>query len=241
MEGKLVFGQSLTTSPDISAFGSAVIELAEAEIHVLKARSVRINDDAQIDVKDNKVITEDRVGTATDDVYDGVQGLVQSGLNTGTWDGPGLVTTMSDAQTGLTTLCISTGAIALSLGTGDTTIWAGETVSADNTLVMYSYAGDANLDGLISGDDYAAIDFNINTSADGYYNGDFNYDGVVSGDDYSTIDFNYAAQSDPFWTSSGTNFSVTPVPEPVTPFLAGLIASYSLLLRRRRRPARITA
>lgn len=37
---------------------------------------------------------------------------------------------------------------------------------------MYTHGGDANIDGLISGDDYSAIDFNVGTSADGWYNGD---------------------------------------------------------------------
>ncbi|MEA2734647.1 MAG: hypothetical protein QOE14_1098, partial [Humisphaera sp.] len=70
-------------------------------------------------------------------------------------------------------------------------------VTATTIIVKYTYAGDANLDGIISGDDYSTIDFYVGTSADGYSNGDFNYDGIVSGDDYSTIDFNYAAQGAP--------------------------------------------
>ena len=51
--------------------------------------------------------------------------------------------------------------------------------------------GDANVDGLVSGDDYSTIDFNILVpNAEGYANGDFNLDGFISGDDYSLIDFN---------------------------------------------------
>ena len=54
---------------------------------------------------------------------------------------------------------------------------------------MYTYVGDANLDGQVTGDDYAGIDFNVGTGADGWFNGDFNLDGAVTGDDYSPIDF----------------------------------------------------
>jgi hypothetical protein len=69
--------------------------------------------------------------------------------------------------------------------------------SERSAALSLRYAGDANLDGIISGDDYSTIDFNVGTSAFGYSNGDFNFDGIVSGDDYSTIDFNYAAQGLP--------------------------------------------
>ncbi|MEA2707869.1 MAG: hypothetical protein QOF78_470, partial [Phycisphaerales bacterium] len=67
-------------------------------------------------------------------------------------------------------------------------------------VVMYTYSGDANLDGFISGDDYSTIDFHVGTGAIGWFNGDFNYDGIISGDDYSTIDFNFAAQGLPIPT-----------------------------------------
>ena len=53
-------------------------------------------------------------------------------------------------------------------------------------------------DGLVSGDDYSAIDFNVLVpGASGWFNGDFNHDGVVTGDDYSSIDFNILAQTGP--------------------------------------------
>jgi hypothetical protein len=37
--------------------------------------------------------------------------------------------------------------------------------------------------------------------ASGWHRGDFNYDGVLSGDDYTVIDFNVVAQGTPFPTS----------------------------------------
>jgi len=64
----------------------------------------------------------------------------------------------------------------------DTGTWAGQTVTGTNTLVMYTYGGDANLDGKVSISDYGKIDFGISIpGASGWYNGDFNYDG--KGDD----------------------------------------------------------
>ena len=81
---------------------------------------------------------------------------------------------------------------------GGTALWNGQIVTAGDVLVKYTYAGDANLDGAITGDDYSVIDFNIAVpGSSAWYNGDFNYDGIISGDDYSVIDFNIVAQGAP--------------------------------------------
>jgi hypothetical protein len=105
---------------------------------------------------------------------------------------------------------------------------------------MYTYAGDANLDGFLSGDDYAAIDFNIAVpNSSGWYNGDFNYDGIISGDDYATIDFNIVAQGAPFPTGgsavAASLSGVTAVPEPASLSALGLTAAALMGRRRRRR------
>lgn len=63
---------------------------------------------------------------------------------------------MPDAQSGLTTLGIASA---------DDTGYAGGTfggiaVSSGDSLILYTYAGDANLDGEINGDDCGFIDIN---------------------------------------------------------------------------------
>jgi hypothetical protein len=68
---------------------------------------------------------------------------------------------------------------------------------------MYTYGGDANLDGVITGDDYAAIDFgDLTGGTDAWVQGDFNYDGVINGDDYLIIDQNLSGSGST--TGSGT-------------------------------------
>src|SRR4030095_1593215 len=132
----------------------------------------------------------------------------------------GITTTMPDATTGLTSIGIADA---------DATGYAGGTfggapVASGDALLMYTYAGDANLDGFISGDDYSSIDFNILVpGASGWNNGDFNYDGIISGDDYSTIDFNILAQGAPFPTAGSAGVSgVAAVPDPASISLLGL-------------------
>ncbi|MEA2707575.1 MAG: fibronectin-binding autotransporter adhesin, partial [Phycisphaerales bacterium] len=190
----------------------------------------------RLDITDNKLITTMLAGNADPEtgVYSGVQGDIQRASNGGAWDAPGLTTSMPDAVTGLTSIGVATGEQIRGLGPTDTDLFAGQTINGASTIAMYTYAGDANLDGFISGDDYSTIDFNAGSSADGWVNGDFNYDGIVSGDDYSTIDFNYAAQGAPFPTSGSAGLSgVTAVPEPAALGLFGLAAA-GLLARRRR-------
>ncbi|MEA2707934.1 MAG: autotransporter family porin, partial [Phycisphaerales bacterium] len=135
---------------------------------------------ARFDLGDNKLLTNNPAGTATAGVYSGVQGDVQRASNGGAWDSPGLTTSMPDAASGLTSIGVATGEQLRGLGPTDTDLFAGQTITGSTTIAMYTYAGDANLDGFISGDDYSTIDFNVGTSADGWVNGDFNYDGIIS-------------------------------------------------------------
>ena len=102
---------------------------------------------------------------------------------------------------------------------------------------MYTYGGDANLDGKINVDDYGRIDFNVNLGTSGWYNGDFNYDGKINVDDYGIIDFNVGIQGSPFFATGGTALSgVSAVPEPALGgTLAGVAAITTALQSRRRR------
>jgi hypothetical protein len=77
-------------------------------------------------------------------------------------------------------------------------MWDGDVVDATAVIIKYTYAGDANLDGVIDGGDYGIIDnFVQMPDAFGYANGDFNYDGVIDGGDYGIIDNNIQAQGAP--------------------------------------------
>ncbi|MEA2707881.1 MAG: hypothetical protein QOF78_482 [Phycisphaerales bacterium] len=222
-------GASLTVSD-----GTLVIGQDSFADGVSNVGALNLPAGARLDLRDNKLITTNPAGNADiNGVYSGIQGEVQRASNGGAWDSPGLTTSMSDAATGLTTIGVATGEQLRGLGPTDTDIFAGQTITGASTIAMYTYAGDANMDGFISGDDYSTIDFNVGTGADGYSNGDFNYDGIVSGDDYSTIDFNYAAQGAPFFTSGSAGLSgVTAVPEPAA---CGLVALAAALVGRRRR------
>src|SRR4029453_8565308 len=95
----------------------------------------------------------------------------------------------SSDTTDLTTLGI---AEAAALGVA---AFAGQSTDATAVLLKFTYAGDANLDGVIDGSDYGIIDNFVQVAgAFGYANGDFNLDGVIDGGDYGIIDNNIQAQ-----------------------------------------------
>jgi hypothetical protein len=201
-----------------------------------KVGSLSIAADAKLDLKDNKLITNTLAGGASGGVYSGVQGEVQRASDFGAWDMPGLTTSMPDAAAGLTTIGVSTGAAMRGLGPSDTDTFAGQTITGASTVAMYTYAGDANLDGVIDGGDYGIIDnFAQIPGADSYFNGDFNYDGVIDGGDYGIIDNNIQAQGAPFPTGGSVGLSgVTAIPEPSACGFAIFTAAAALARRRRR-------
>jgi len=91
---------------------------------------------------------------------------------------------------------------------------------AKSVLVKYTWSGDANLDGVVNGSDYALADTGFASGGNKWSVGDFNYDGIVNGSDYGLLDTGFAGQS-------GT------LPEPWSVGLAGLLG-VSLLRRCRR-------
>src|SRR5213076_613392 len=99
------------------------------------------------------------------------------------------------------------------------------TVTGADALIMYTYGGDANLDGKINVDDYGHIDSSIPVGLTGWFNGDFNYDGKINVDDYGIIDFNIGIQGVPFSITVAATAPVarlTAVPEPTAALTACL-------------------
>jgi hypothetical protein len=224
---------SFTTGATVTIASGSTAQLASSALtpNNVILRAPTISAAGKLDLRDNKaVFTNMPLGTFNGTSYTGVSALVAGGNSGGAWDGNGIVTTMPDAQSGLTSLGVATAAQAGYAGSN----FAGVSVNATDVLVMYTYAGDANLDGFISGDDYSAVDFNLLVpNSSGWFNGDFNWDGAVTGDDYSAIDFNILAQGAPFPTGASIG-AVTAVPGRTSFLLAPLVALLSRRPRKRR-------
>src|SRR5205814_1482555 len=104
-----------------------------------------------------------------------------------------------------------------------------------DTLVMYTYGGDANLDGKIDIADYGQIDFNVPLGTSGWYNGDFNYDGKIDIADYGIIDFNIGIQGAPSSTAGPLGGFPTAAAAPPSAPRAAIPRERSPRSRRRRR------
>jgi hypothetical protein len=230
---RMVNGLTVNDTATLEAFSDGTFN------NVIKTPSVTVGVTARIDLKDNKLITAAPVGTASGGVYDGVTGLIQRGRNGGGWGGSGIVTSQSSATTSnFTSIGIATGSQVKGIAAGATAVWGGQTVTGSDTLVMYTYGGDANLDGKLNVDDYGHIDSSIPIGLTGWFNGDFNYDGKINVDDYGIIDFNIGIQGAPFPTGAGSASlsAVSAVPEPASGilFVAAGCAATTLFARRRK-------
>jgi hypothetical protein len=198
--------------------------------HVVGALTVE--DGGTLNLTNDRLVVQDgSEGTWTGASYNGITGLITSGRNGGPWNGDGIMTNMIAAvgPTALTTIGIA------SAGAVGKTSFGGVAVASDDVLLMYTYAGDANLTGLIEGDDFFRIDQGYstrNSSAPllGYVNGDFNYSGRIDADDYWLIDRNYSRQSGTLGSEPVAGASS--VPEPVTGGVAFVMLG--LMIRRRR-------
>jgi hypothetical protein len=222
---------------------AAALEVNEGTVAILPAGNaggvsvvsdLTVADDARLDLQNNNLIVKGGdIGSWDGSGYTGVTGLIVSGKGDGSWNGGGIVTSQSSATSSLlTTLAVAT---ADDIGAGAT--WSGQSVVGDDVLVMYTWGGDADLNGELNGDDYFFIDSNVINSGSvfGFTKGDFDLNGEINGDDYFIIDSNitFAQSNPPFFSGSGAG-GLTTVPEPAACGFA-LLAGVALPLRRRRK------
>ena len=143
-----------------------------------------------------------------------VTALVRSGYAGGTFAGPGIVSSAAAADPA------HLRAIGVSAVNG-------------NVLVEVTTFGDADLNGVVDGRDYARIDAGFAQHLTGWANGDFNYDGVVDASDYTLIDNAFNRQGRLAPTAVVPTDEVAAVPEPSVAAVG--VLALSTRCRRRRR------
>jgi hypothetical protein len=185
--GKSVTLSSSATVAGVSLTGGGALTIAANGNRLLQTSSLAITGGSKLDLKDNDLLVSytgtSPLGTWNGSAYTGLSGMVQSGRNGGAWNGSGIVTSMNTAGPVRTTLGISQ--------------------SAASVRIAYAYAGDANLSGIIDGDDFFAIDQGYSTQTGGYARGDFDYNGRTDADDYFIIDSNYNKAQTPLASGPG--------------------------------------
>jgi hypothetical protein len=151
-----------------------------------------------------------------------IKGYITTGYKAGAWNGNAIFSSTARASGGIGAIGYAT---ASSIGVGS---FGGQSVNPSDTLIRYTYYGDANLDGKVNLLDLNAVATNFGNSSKVWSDGDSNFDGTVNIQDFNALAGNFGA----------TALSSPPVlgalvPEP------GCIAGIGIigLLARRRRKA----
>jgi hypothetical protein len=108
-------------------------------------------------------------------------------------------TSIKTVQSSATAATTAIGVVPNNQGSGTGSLYStfdGVAVTSTAIFLKWTYAGDANDDGLVDGSDYALIDNNNDGGGNltGWFNGDFNYDGVENTADYDLINASYTDQ-----------------------------------------------
>jgi ELWxxDGT repeat protein len=161
----------------LSLTGGAVAAAIHAQnVHpfTLVVGQLSIDGASKLDLADNSLILHAQSLLE-------VQPLLARGYNGGDWLGGGITSSTAAADSaGITALG---SAVAGDLGL---TTFGGEAVSATDVLVKYTYYGDADLSGSVTGDDESLLLFGLRQGGAPHWSfGDFDYSGHVNGDDYS--------------------------------------------------------
>jgi hypothetical protein len=179
----------------------------------LKVKSFAVATGSALDLADSSLVVD----------YDGVSPLadlewmIATGFAGGGQTGPGIRTSAGTASMRL--------GIAEAGETPFGTLYNGHSLDSTSLIIRYTVAGDANLNGTVSLDDFTNLAAAFGAPG-GWARGDFNYDGQVTLDDFTTLAANFGA-------SVPANTAHRSVPEP-TSSLALFGLSTGLLIRRRR-------
>jgi hypothetical protein len=123
----------------------------------------------------------------------GVAALVKSGFNAGTWKGAGIFSSTAAADhTGATSVGMIDNGIF-----GFTSFRGIIGLTSSDVLVRYTYAGDADLNGKVTMDDFSLFLNGYQAGGTGWALGDFDYNGVVNLDDFSLFLAGYQNQGAP--------------------------------------------
>jgi autotransporter-associated beta strand protein len=136
-----------------------------------------INSGSALDVTNNHIIIDYAAGTQTDADAQIRQYLI-NGYAGGTWTGGGI-------NSSAAALPANNASYTLGYADGADTIVYG--VSTGEIEVKYTIQGDANLDGVVNGEDFTILASNLGKQVNAWDRGDFNYDGVVGGDDFTAL------------------------------------------------------
>ena len=159
------------------ASGAKVAVASSAPGSVLVVTTLSVAATGRLDLGSNDLIV--RGGSVST-----VTALAAGGYAKGAWTGYGLSSSAAAASK----------VMALGVSQGGST-FDGQSTSAADVVVRYTYYGDADLSGTVTAGDYTRLDVGRFLGLTGWANGDLNYDGVVDAADLALADAAFKAQA----------------------------------------------
>jgi hypothetical protein len=159
-----------------SPFNIAALTITGGTLHLAPGAgnfivtSLNLTGNATLDLSNNQLIIN--YGAAPDPIAS-IRQYLTTGYNNGAWNGKGI--SSSSVISGY----------ALGYADGSDHVVTG--LSSGQIEVKFTLYGDANLDGLVNGDDFTILTGNLGKSAPAWDKADFNYDGLVTGDDFTLL------------------------------------------------------
>ena len=157
----------------------AVFQLASGS-GASSQNALSISTGSTLDITNNHLIIN--YGTNPDPVAT-IRGYLLSGYNGGAWNGAGI-----DSST-------VAGNPSYGVGYADGADGVVSGLSSGQLEIAYALLGDANLDGVVNGDDFTILAANLGKQVNGWDQGDFFYTGVVTGDDFTALVSNLGKQA----------------------------------------------
>jgi len=181
-----------------------------------------------------------------------INGRGAPGYGNATWNGSGgICSSMVRTGSGLSLALgyADNAALAAIDPHGSYTSFGGQTVSSNSILIRMTLAGDANLDGVVDGDDIAILGTHFNKpGSDQWFYGDFNYSGNCDSLDMTLLGTTFgknmislapaqlsAQYGSAFASAFQAGMSSSAVPEPGMAGMIGAAAAIALITPRRRR------
>jgi hypothetical protein len=175
---------------------------------------------------------------------------VEFAYNGFAWDQPGITSSTVQNDIGVNGLPTALGILLNNDGSGvggnlfygdgvGFPTFNGQTIGEFDTLVKYTWLGDADLNGLVDSVDFGLFQAGFDNSAPytGWAFGDFDYNGVVDSVDFGLFQTGLGGQTGTLLRSGGGNaLAISAIPEPGTWVLGGLglLGLAGMKLRRRR-------
>jgi autotransporter-associated beta strand protein len=201
---------AIGTGAPLAVNAGAIARSQAGQLTALDISSLTVAATGRVDVNDGGLVIRNG-GQA------GIQqatALAKTGLENGgafDWQGPGISSTEAfNDNTTAGSVLYGVGVLQNNLNVAGSpdgtttdatpgneiyTSFKGRTVALNDTLVRYTYMGDADLSGDVTSTDYSLIDSGFALALSGWVNGDFDYSGSVDATDYALIDNAFAFQT----------------------------------------------